>query len=105
MIYEKEFMTMIIYTKKDLQELLRNELKQYETAVGQMTKEERKELRKWVTAGNRVCDNPWYLYEESGHPMYFIEAMRIAEDMSNHPENYQTSFESELCDWEEGIPF
>jgi len=63
-------------------------IKGYVAAIGKITAAERKELKKWVADGNRVCDNPWFIYDENGFMMDFISACRINEDMIINPDAY-----------------
>jgi len=66
---------------------LRRELKEYKGTIGIMTEDEKKELHEWVAAGNSVHENPWYLSEESGHPMDYIHALRFTKDLCEEMEN------------------
>lgn len=95
------------YKMKDVKDMLRKELREYEAVIGYMTPEERKELREWVAAGNQAICNPYYLYGDDGHPLDYISAARIAEDMRLNPEDYHPSPILELCgDLEnEALPF
>ena len=86
--------------KKERKSILKKELKEYEAKIGTITAEEREELRNWVSGGNSPYDNPCLLYEECGHPMDFITAIRINEDMINNPSDYvystkNTAFEED----------
>lgn len=69
--------------KKDF---LKKRLREYKAAT-EMTKEEQKELEKWVADGHDPFDNPWYIYGENGWPMDYIQALRedmwIYEQMKN----------------------
>jgi len=64
------------------------ELKSYEAEIEDLTDEERKDLHEWVADGNSVYDNPYYMSEDNGKPMDYIEAIRITADMRENPENY-----------------
>ena len=79
---------MHIYTKKEVQGALLKELKQYESAIGCMAPDERKELHEWVAAGNSANDNPYCYADERGRPLGFVEAARLAADMLAFPEDY-----------------
>jgi len=79
---------MIKYTKKDLKDILRKELKKYKAEIGSITPEEQKELHEWVAAENSPYDNPYWLYGDNGYPMDFIDAMRTDEDMRINPGDY-----------------
>ncbi len=58
-----------------LQQILRNDLAVYESSFD-LTDEERRSLYEWVSEGNAVCNNPWYMASENGAPMDFVTAMR-----------------------------
>jgi len=88
---------MIKYTKKDVRDMLRKELKEYEAVFGYITPEERKGLCEWVAADNSVNDNPYLLYGENGWSLDYINAIRINDEMILNPEGYQANFESKLC--------
>ena len=83
---------MIKYTKYYVRNMLRKGLREYETIIGNMTLEERKELREWVADGNSVNENPYLLYGDNGLPFDYITAIRINEDMILNPEDYCTDF-------------
>jgi hypothetical protein len=68
---------MKTYSKREIKNELRRQLKQYEVAVGDITPEERKALRKWVADGNSVYDNPFWLAGEDGNSLCFIVAIRL----------------------------
>lgn len=88
---------MIEFTKKDVRDMLREELRRYKATIGRLEPDERKELREWVAAGNSVHCNPYYLAGEDGAPLDYITAIRIAEDMWCDPEDYHTAPEPGLC--------
>ena len=67
--------------QNEIREYLRGKLNDYMSIVGNLTPEEKKDLRKWVADGNSVYDNPCLLYGEDGHPMDYITAIRIDADM------------------------
>ncbi len=62
-----------------------NEMKRYMTLVPDASEEEISELKKWVDAGNSPYANPWYITDEHGTELPFIEARRdifiLAEEM------------------------
>ena len=58
-----------------LQQILRNDLAAYESRFD-LSDEEQCSLYEWVSEGNAVCDNPWYMASENGAPMDFVTAMR-----------------------------
>ena len=84
---------------KDQKDFVRRELKEYKATIGIMTEDEKKELHGWVAAGNSVHENPWYLYEESGHHMDYINALRctkdLCEEMGNLTPEQLAEFEKE----------
>lgn len=62
-----------------VRELLSRQLEEYESKT-KMTKEERRELHKWVASGRSPYDNGDYIYVEDGCPMDFIGACRFLEE-------------------------
>ena len=66
---------------KQLEEYLRNEADEY-LLDADVTPDERREVLEWVKSGNSVYSNPWYLYDESGHSMDYITAMRTVPDLA-----------------------
>lgn len=54
-----------------------NEMKRYLTLVPDTSEEEISELKKWVDAGNSPYSNPWYIADERGAELPFIEARRV----------------------------
>jgi len=92
---------------KDVKDMPSKNLREYEAAIGNVTPEERKELREWVAAGNQAICNPYYLYGDDGHLLDYISAARIAVDMRRHPEDYHPRPGLELYDdlKNEGLPF
>ena len=67
---------------------MRRQLRQYEAVVGFLTTEERIALHDWVTDGSSVYENGWWITDEGGKPLCFIEAFRLVADMRSHPEDY-----------------
>lgn len=67
--------------EKELQEMLSLQLKEYECRTD-MTKEERRELHKWVASGRSPYDNGDYICGENGWPMDFISALRFVEEQT-----------------------
>ena len=53
-----------------------NEMKRYLTLVPDASEEELSELKEWVTAGNSPYSNPWYIADERGTELPFIQARR-----------------------------
>ena len=82
---------MMTNNNDNRQSVLTAYLKEYEKNIGDITVEERKELRTWVSAGNSPYDNPHLLYSESGCPMDYVTATRIADDMMHSPQDYVMS--------------
>ena len=76
------------YTKREIRNVLRRELKQYEASFGDLTSDERKELHEWLTDGNSVYDNPFWIADEDGRPLCYISAIRLVSDMLSYPEDY-----------------
>jgi hypothetical protein len=91
-------MDEIIFTKKDVKDLIQREMRQYRSEVGRMTPQERKELREWVADGNSVYNNPYHMAWDGGYPVDYITAMRDIEDMRSNPEIYGIESEAEIYD-------
>ena len=51
-------------------------MKRYLTLVPDASEEELSELKEWVTAGNSPYSNPWYIADERGTELPFIQARR-----------------------------
>ena len=68
---------------------MRSYLKRFPDA----TPEEKKALRSWVRKGRSPYENGWYIANESGGPMDFINALRFLEDeyqeFLKDPEEYR----------------
>ena len=75
-------------TKKDLQLFLQRELVKYLTKIGPLSGDELVQLREWVASGNSAYDNPALLYNESGAPMCFIEALRVDALIREDPSSF-----------------
>lgn len=73
---------------KELRDLLRKELKEYEQTIGDLTHDERIELREWIKKGRSVYDNPWYISMGNGWPMDYIEASRTFDEILSNPDLY-----------------
>ena len=54
-----------------------NEMKRYLTLVTDASEEEISELKEWVAEGNSPYANPWYIADERGTELPFIEARRV----------------------------
>lgn len=59
--------------------LLKKQLKDYKKETS-MTREELRELNRWVSEGNSPYDNGDYIYTEYGVPMDFISALRFQKE-------------------------
>ena len=66
----------------------------YLLTVNDATESELHYLQKWVDDGNSVYDNPYYLFNDRGFPMDFIQALRADEDMFNNSDDYFYSTET-----------
>ena len=53
-----------------------NEMKRYLSLVPDASEEEISDLKEWVAAGNSPYANPWYITDEHGTELLFIEARR-----------------------------
>jgi len=76
-----------IYSNYVTPHILLAEMKEYE-ATKRLKPDERKRLRKWVSDGNSVFDNPYLMTDDSGRPLDYINAIRITADMRDNPGNY-----------------
>ena len=85
--------------------ILDEQMKEYLAWNGSTTKEEREELREWVSAGNSVYDNPYFLYGEDGAPIDYLQAIRTTEDMRNNPDDYYWGRTTEQAVSDGEIPF
>lgn len=54
-----------------------NEMKRYLTLVPDASEGEISELKEWVAAENSPYTNPWYITDERGTELPFIEARRV----------------------------
>ena len=84
---------------------LREELREYMLAAGDLTADEKTDLRRWVSDGNSCYDNPCLLCDESGRPMDFISGCRTNDDMRENPSDYFFGEPGGTCGEEEEIPF
>ena len=55
---------------------LLNEMKRYLALVPDASEEEISELKEWVAEGNSPYANPWYIADERGTELPFIQARR-----------------------------
>ena len=79
---------MNMYTRREMRNALRRELKQYEASFVDLMPNERKSLHEWVADGNSVRDNPSFIAGDDGNPLCYITAIRLVADMWNNPEDY-----------------
>lgn len=63
------------HVTSEMQELLLQQLKEYELSMP-MSKKERKELHNWVSKGRSPYDNGSYVCFDGGYPVDFISALR-----------------------------
>ena len=52
------------------------EMKQYLTLVPDVSGEEISKLKEWIAEGNSPYANPWYITDERGTELPFIQARR-----------------------------
>lgn len=96
------------HVSAEAQELLSEQLRKYESSM-EMTREEKKELRKWVAAGNSPYENGDYIYGENGWLLDFVRATRFVDEQmewfnSLTPEE-QAQELRDLHDEGEDLPF
>lgn len=65
---------------KQWMEFILMELHEFEERIP-MTLTERREVRKWVRNGNRVCENPWYYCYGNCSEMNYLDALRFDEEL------------------------
>ena len=63
---------------KELRKILLKDFSCYIKAVS-MSTGEYAELCRWVQSGHSPYDNAWYITTEDGHPMDYINALRLVE--------------------------
>jgi len=76
------------YSAKERQDILRRDLKEYESTIEDLTEEERKNLREWLKSGESPFDNPYIMHKDRGEVMDYITAIRITEEMRRNPTDY-----------------
>ena len=74
---------------QELRTILTEQYQQYVKEVP-MTPAERKELQAWVRSGHSPYDNGWYIANDGGVPMDFVNALRMSEDMEDMIPEYDT---------------
>ena len=88
---------------------LRAELKEYMKTIGELSVNEKQDLRIWVSEGNSVHENPFLISGEDGWPMDYINASRFSDEMYEDHINgtnlIRSEFEQDGEDNEPGIPF
>ena len=76
------------------------QLRNYLRSIGNLSFEEKTELREWVDDGNSVYNNPYDIYDEKGRPLDFITGRRLLYDIwDNLPDSYgdnSNHFEDDL---------
>lgn len=77
----------------------------YLLTIGDITDSERQELLDWVAAGRSVYDNPCLIYDESGCPMDFINAVRMDLEMTENPSSFFGEEPDDNGDWFANLPF
>jgi len=65
---------------KEKKYYLNKELKEYMETINDLTADEKKALRKWVSSGCSVYNNPYYISDERGVTMDYIKAIRLCDD-------------------------
>ena len=78
----------------------------YLRTIGHTTPEERGKLRSWIKSTGTAYGNPWDIYEENGHLMDYISAMRIIGEMQKDPfAFYSPEFSQSVDEDDENFPF
>lgn len=67
---------------EDVREYLEQEINEY-IEIKPMTPAERRHLRSWVSQGNSVHTNGYYIHNENGLEMDFVDAERFLEDLEH----------------------
>jgi hypothetical protein len=65
--------------RREVREFLTQQLREYEQTTP-MSKEERRELIRWVASGHSPYENGDYICGENGLPLDFISALRALND-------------------------
>jgi hypothetical protein len=78
-----DFIDVMRVGKELMKEYLQDEFKEYLSKTNGLTTEQKKELRKWVRAGNSVYENPYQISDESGCEMNYIDAVGFYEELEN----------------------
>lgn len=66
--------------KREYRNECRREMTQYLKRFPDVTSEEKRDLSSWVRSGHSPYDNGWYIADDSGLPMDFINARRFHEE-------------------------
>ena len=79
----------------------------YPLIVDNMTEDERHDLHEWVADGNSPYDNPFLLCDDSGRPMDYINACRMALEMFDDTSNLldEETGDNSYGDWDGYLPF
>lgn len=67
------------HVKREVRDLLSEQLKEYEAGFT-MTREERRLLHEWVSSGHSPYDNGNYIYG-AGVPLDFVSALRCEQEL------------------------
>jgi hypothetical protein len=67
--------------KKELRSYLVQELRLFQMEK-KMASGEKAELEDWVKRGYSVYSNPWFIADDNGHELDYIDARRILEAVS-----------------------
>jgi hypothetical protein len=78
----------------------------YGRIAANMTEYGKKYIAEWVSGGNSLLENPWYMCHEDNQPYSLISAMQIIDDMAADAEIW---VEDNCLDFfdisEENMPF
>lgn len=92
-------MKIKISTSEELNEILSRVLDKYldENNIDQKEKEQ---LFQWISEGNSPYNNPYYMSNEKGYPIDFIEALRAVEQFAFESGNETTRKSDKVIDIE-----
>ena len=80
---------------------LRKELREYMSAIGDITDDEKNNLYEWVASGNSAYDNPYYYSDDRGNPMDYISTMRVIKEQLAEMESLQANPAEAEQKWDE----
>jgi hypothetical protein len=102
-----EYNTALWELKIKIQQLQYHLADTYLLTVGDLTDDEEDALLEWVDNGKSVYWNPWLLYDDSGSPMDFISAYRVADYFDEEPSclSVDAPYAADDGDWDGGLPF